>query len=386
MLELMKMELKKTWRSSSNIALFLILTLIFSAYFFTNYGVYAYTQGDYRSSITSVSNYLHRSVDKLAADKKTAPAKLLIEKQRLQLIQNLILAYSGDKIPQEINEATLAYDTYTLQQAKAGNFDSGYVISYPSIKADQSLLGLKKQALFFKYLTTHEVTEIPANQLQQPALNYIVNDVVYRVTSLVILFMFVIQLAFFFTSEKRTQTIALLNIAPASKFGLLFSKLFSFLIVTIPIFCLSLVLVYLLDGSFYGFGDLGYPFVYTTDGKNAALMGLGTFMLLFLLLLVIDLIFLASLSAFISLFTKSTGIMIAAAALPIIICKTGLLSGVLKNSAAYLPMAYFDIPNFILHTADWNVLPLFSGIGVVLLWSLALYGLSALILKQRQLI
>lgn len=391
MREQFRFDFKKNLLTSFNVVILIMFFLVLLASFFTNISKPATYLNTSKSLVNQVSATIQKNLQAMKdADAKTGTdehaEKIAEENERKAYLQNLVLEYVA-KTPdtQKINQLNLDYAQYNLAQIKAGKSADVKLIPYPGHDTTVSTVNLQKEIKFYQYLVAHKMAEVPTNMEHLPATNYLSYTLAYKIPAVLLLVLACLQMAQLFTIEKQNGTIKFLNNVPTSKFRLVTSKILSFFALTVPLFIVAVLGVLIITGLKYGFGSWRYPLMYSPDGKSAAIMTLGHFLGRYLLLLLMAVIFLATLSTLISLFTGNFGLVLILTCLPLLLTQSGLLAEAhLAPVVKFLPSAYFDFSGILLDTTKWPVGSLTMAFGVLVAWSVVCYAFSFFVLRRRE--
>ncbi|WP_125608101.1 ABC transporter permease [Lapidilactobacillus bayanensis] len=384
-----KFDLKKNLWSSFTVVIFLTFFLLLMTNFFSNLGTLPNYTAEIHDAYDDVSTDIQNELKVLRKDKhpdKHTQAMLARDQDQYLHISAIIMAYVGEQ-PAEINQVLLDYAQYNLKETQAVRAKTIRLVNYPGKETDYSLLGRKKDVFFYQYLLKHRLTEIPVIQENAPATNYLSYALIYRLAPILVLFVFAIQLAQIFTVEQQEGNLDFLNTVPANPLKTLTSKIGTFLLITPILLLLAGVVCFVIVGWKYGFGMWQYPLVYSLDGKQVEVLMLGKALILYVSFLLLVLIFLAVLSALISLFSHNFGVVLTVIGGVILLSEPAVLtSGTLKAVTKFLPIAYFDLPKIVLHQTTWSIASLPVGAVVLLGWSAVLYGLAALVIRKKQML
>ncbi|WP_225048117.1 ABC transporter permease subunit [Lacticaseibacillus kribbianus] len=391
-------DLKKNWRSATNVVMLIVFAALLLITFFTAQGgsdlsnrqtYQAYASAD--SIIQNQAWTLQKKSDKV---KLTAAEQRRLDRKMAQheYFKTILLAYSDvfspiihDQTTVKLasQKALLAYERYTLQETKAGRTDLA-IIAVPGKQPDASLLGRKLDVAFYQYLVDHKLVEIPVTRKNAPANNYLSNVFLYRLSPLLLLAVFAVQAALLFTGEKRSGTINFMNNLPTGKFAILVARMASFVCLALPLFLIACVLTYGLVAHYNGVGSWQYPIVFSPDGRSVATMMPAQFLLLYTGLILAGAVFLMAVSALTSLFSGRLGVNLAvlgavlATALPQV---AG--ASVLHGVAPFLPGSYLQVSQVVLHQTAAPILSVGLGALVLLVWAGALSAVAAVVLHRR---
>lgn len=386
MLEQIRVDLKKNYKSSFFYVIFIALVLILLPTFFIN--------------LKSTNKVFHQKLMTVVSEASTVNQQRLLEykedevknaegikleTQRRTYFQNILMEISSNDYDfAKINQANLDYAKFNLAEFEAGRGATILPIAYPQKDTAINQLSLQKNVSWYTYLVKHNLNEYLPGYFQAPAVNYLNNTLLYTTSSLLILFFFALQLAQVFTTEKRQGTIQLLNNLPQPKLKVLTSKLISAVILIVPAFLVALLSVFALNTK-YGSGKWDYPVQFVTNTHVIKIITMRHFMLLYLATIMLALLFLASFSAFVSLFSGNFGLILLAAVAPLLITLSGILQkGGLADLSAYLPFSYLDVSRALTNTTAWSVGSFGHGALVLIAWSLLFYLASYVVLRKRQ--
>ncbi|GEL14073.1 hypothetical protein FC15_GL000552 [Lapidilactobacillus concavus DSM 17758] len=328
-------------------------------------------------------------IKKLQQDKHpdlSTKAILEQDQEQYEYLSAIIMAYLGRK-PTEVNQALLAYAKYNLKETQQGRSSTIRLVDSPGKQTDYSLLGRKKDVFFYQYLLKHQLTEIPASQENAPATNYLTYAFFYRLTPILILFVFAIQLAQIFTVAQQEGTLDFLNTVPTNPLRTITSKLGTSLLIPPALLLIAALTCFVIVGVKYGFGTWHYPLVYSLDGQHVQSLMLGYALGLYLAFLLLVVIFLAVLTALVSLFSHHFSIVLTVVGGVILLGSPAVLSNhLLSKITTLLPIAYFDLPNVVLHQTTWPIASLPVGAVVLIAWTAILYGIAAVVVWRKQML
>ncbi|WP_071131863.1 ABC transporter permease [Enterococcus timonensis] len=386
MIEQFRLDFKRNFLTSFNVVILLAFALVLLSGFLNDLNSdVAINQSTTFTAIKSASATIQERIKGLNENPEENAEMLTAEKARLKYVQDMILLTAGPFDAQELNQLYLNYAKYNLQEIQAGRGESVVLLPFPDKELNVTETELKKDIALYEYLIAHQMAEVPSYFIKVPAIHYLTNTLLYRVPIFILLLFFCIQLAQLFTIDKHNGTSQLLNDAPTKKIKLLTSKIFTFFALTLPLFFIALGIVFLLNVSLYGLGQLDYPLIVSTGAESFQILTMANFLLLYLLLLLVILIFLATLSAFSSLFSGNFGVNLFVLVVPILLMQSGILaSGFLRKIAKFLPSSYLEVGKFLIRTTPWPVGSLTTGLSVLLLSAALCYVLSALVLQKRQ--
>ncbi|MDD6771803.1 ABC transporter permease subunit [Inconstantimicrobium porci] len=169
--------------------------------------------------------------------------------------------------------------------------------------------------------------------------------------SILIAIVVIILCADVVSSEFDSNTYKLLFTQPVSKSKILISKLLAMIILSVFILLFVLTIFFISLGIINGFGSSEYPIQYF---KNNVIqyIGIGKFIMLEITMLVCMIIFMASLSVFMSSLFKNTSMSMAVSIIISIALYMITTKGMLKSIASLNPFAYFDISSVLQGTAS----------------------------------
>ncbi|WP_461225738.1 hypothetical protein [Lacticaseibacillus suihuaensis] len=392
-------DLKKNWRSTTNLVVFVVFAALLLITFFTAQSGSDLSARQTYQAYASADNIIQNQAFAL---QKTADRRKLTTAERHRLtrkmaqheyFKTIILADAAVFSPTLTSmreakltsqKAVLAYQRYTLRETRAGRLDLA-IIAVPGKQPDASLLGRKLDVAFYQYLVDHKLVEIPVTRQTAPANNYMINVLLYRLSPLLLLAVFAVQAGLLFTNEKRRGTISFMNNLPTGKLAILTARMTSYVLLTLPLLLIAGAVTYGLVAQRFGIGSWRYPIVFSPDGQHVATMFPAQFLLLYTGLILAGAIWLMAVSALTSLFSGSLGVnlgVLAAVMLTALPQVTGL--SVLRGVAPFLPSSYLQVSSVVLHTTAGPILSVGAGVVVLLAWSAALYVVCAVVLHRRE--
>lgn len=388
MLEQIRLDIKKNYKSSFSLVIFIAFIMVLLPTYLTNLKTDPKT---FRQSIITAvskpSGDIQARLTILQQEETKDQDAIDLEMQRNTFLKDLLMEYTNAQYDfEKINQLNLDYAQFNLAEFQAGRDDLIVPIDYPKRESEVTKLDLEKNVQWYQYLLDHHLGEYVFGYVKAPAVNYLNFALLYSTSAIIFLLFFALQLAQLFTIEKQKGTIKFLNNLPHTKFKVLTSKIISFLALTVPSFLVALAIVFGLNVR-YGIGSWQYPVEYVTNQQTIKFMTMGRFVTLYIVLLLLVLLFLASLCSFFSLFTGNYGLILIVALVPILLMASGLLdSGLLGGISQFLPFSYLDIPRALTYTTTWRVGSFGEATLVLVGWSLLFYLASFVVLRKRQLL
>ncbi|MFD1393326.1 hypothetical protein ACFQ3L_07040 [Lacticaseibacillus jixianensis] len=387
-----RLTLKRSLHSVTNIVIAAAFFLLLMGTSFSHYGQLDTTQATQYSAYATADEAVAKTINDL---KKVKPASASVKaalKQKNQekyYLDQITLATAGGLSADvnEVNKAVLAHAKYSLRATEKDPQVPLQLIKYQGKPTSHKLIERKKDVAVYRYLYQHHMREIPVAAVKPPAANYVANALLYHVSPLLIIAVFIVWLAEFFTTDQREGNLSVTNTLPMNKTKVLLAKMGVAFTLALPLFGLSALAVYLVVGLGAGWGSFQYPIAYSPDGQQAEIMLLGHFLVLLLSALIAVFSFFVALSALVSLVASDMGTVLVADALVLLTGSAPVLgSKALSGAAKFLPSAYFDYSGLILHTAAWPSLGYGGGIVVLLAGASILVGAAGLIVHRRQLL
>lgn len=392
MREQLRMDFKNNFKNSFTWAIFVGFLLVFLTSFFyyfsdqraeeRNPNVPPAMHGSISGALSTVRDNLEVRQSKETLDE----AALKLENTRRKYLEDLIFAISAKPTDiDELNQLNYDYATFNLAEYEAGRGDLVVMIPYPYRDTTVNQMNLQNEVQWADYLLKHHIVETAISDYHIPAVNYLEQIFLYTVSPLMILFFCCLQMVHLFTLEKRNNTIAVLNNLPYAKFKILISKVVAFFGLTIPLIFGAALIAFLVDAHYYGVGPWSFPALFSPDSQHKVVTSIAVVLGLYLVVLLFVLLFLSSISALVSLFSKKFAVNLLALVLPLLIVQRGLPNlPALKLLDPFLPFSYFAIPSFIFQNTSWPVGSFVTGLVVLACWSGIFYGLSYLVLQKRK--
>lgn len=256
----------------------------------------------------------------------------------------------------------------------------------------------KMQQAVYDYLIKHDINVFPplaegTNAWNQLAFLSGLDDFNTPTNSLnttkvqftqVVLIVFCIILALYFTMEFRGGTDRLMAALPLRNSAQILKKLlfivgslFSTLLIVGTLFWLVMGL-----NPQYGFGSSEYVYSYLLPNSKVALMSIASYLPKYLLFVFLWLLLLTMLLFFLSLLIHDPVILIALAGIFIFAQNLGLLD-IKGKFATFIPMNYLNFPEIILSRGDYAAISVGQGVGTLLVWTVVFLLASILIIKKR---
>ncbi|WP_040535718.1 ABC transporter permease [Schleiferilactobacillus shenzhenensis] len=386
---LFKVTFKRDVQSTTNIVIFAALVILLLGTFFSQTGQANTTRGDLYNVYVTTDDGITNEVIALRKVKHRTAAQTARLNQKLTektyADQIIAAASASPAAADQLNRALLHYAQYALRQTQKDPRTPLQLIAYTDQPLDRSLLGRVKDVAFYRYLLDHHIQEIPTAAVHAPAINYLAGAFLYHVSPFLIIAVLLVGLAEFFTMDKRLGTIDFANTLPISKSKVLLIQGLLTCLLMFVLFLLAAVAVFLLVGSQNGWGTWTYPLVYSLDGLHARIMPLAQLMGMLVLSIFSLLVFFTAIGGLISLFVRTTGTHFLWASALLL---TGLPSvlGPATRLMPWLPVGYFDYAAVILHRTNWPTLGFGGGVGLLLGWSLLVFGGTGVLLHRRQLL
>lgn len=370
MFEQMRIDMKRYIKSRFAFFSFLLLALLFLASLFSGLGKAETQQLTALGAIQETASQVQAKADKLSKEKKTDEADR--EKERLTYLEPLISAYSSTGNTQTRNELNLAYANFNLQEFTAGRQKEIQLIPYPNKTQEITQASLQQDVLYYQYLVDHKIAEVP-DSCSQPAVNYVSNQLMYRISSVVLFAFLAIQAAHFFMLDKKQGSIRFLNVLPVSKHKLVMSKVWTFFLLNAGLFFVVAVIVFAVVTSLNGFGHLNTPFLQAMVGKTDVAT-IGQFLLAYGSLFIAGIFFLSMLSAFVSLFTRHFLSHIAWLLVVLVVVQFGWLQASQSHDwFYYLPFHYLDISTMLFGETSLFMHPVGLGVVILIDWAVVFY-------------
>ncbi len=359
---------------------------------FSHFGQQDTTQADQYMAYATAGETVAKTINKLKKVKPataTVKAELRQKKQEKYYLDQITLVASGGPAADldEVNKAVLDHAKYSLHATEKDPHVQLQLIKYAGQPTSRKLIERKKDVAFHTYLYQHHMREIPVASIKPPAANYVSDALLYHVSPLLIIAVFIVWLAEFFTTDKREGNLSVTNTLPMTKMKVLIAKIGVAFTIALPLFCLTALIVYVIIGLSAGWGSFQYPIVYSPDGQRASVMLLGHFLILFLGALIAVFCFFVALSALVGLFASDMDAVLVADVLVLLTGSAPVIgSKILSGAAKFLPSAYFDYSGLILHSAAWPSLGYGGAVAVLIVGTIMLLGLTSLIVHRRQLL
>ncbi len=370
MFEQMRIEMKRYIKSRFAFFSFLLLALLFLASLFSGLEKANTQQLTMLGAIQETTSQVEAKENQLSKDKKTEEANR--EKERLTYLEPLVSEYSSIGDAQTRNELNLAYANFNLQEFAAGRQKDIQLIPYPNKEQEITQASLQQDVLYYQYLVDHKLTEVPDSQ-NQPAVNYLSNQLIYRISSILLFAFLAIQAAHFFTLDKRQGSIRFLNVLPISKHKLVMSKVWTFFLLNTGLFIVVAVIALVVVTLLNGFGHLSTPIVQSMVGETDVAT-MGEFLLAYSGLFIAGVFFLSMFSAFISLFTRHFISHIAWMFALLVVVQLGWLQA--SNAHEwfyYLPFHYLDISTMLFGETSMFMHPIGLGAVILIDWAVVFY-------------
>lgn len=385
-----RITLKRSLHSVTNLVIAAAFFLLLMSTSFSHYGQQDSTQADLYGAYATAGQAVDKTItgiEKIKPASASVKAELRQKKQEKDYLDQITLVTSGGLSANldEVNRTILAHAKYSLRATEKDPHVQLQLIKYQGQPTSHKLIERKKDVAFHTYLYQHHMREIPIAAIKAPATNYLSDALLYHVSPFLIIAVFIVWLAEFFTTDKREGNIDVTNTLPMGKMKVLIAKIGVAFTIALPLFCLTLLAVFVVIGLSNGWGSLQYPIAYSLDGQHASIMQLGEFLLMFLGALVAIFCFFVMLSAIISLFFDDMGNILVANLLVLMTGSAPVIGSHFFGSGAnFLPSSYFDYAGLILHSAAWSSLGYGRGILILLAYSVILFGVATLILHRRQ--
>ena len=370
MFEQMRIEMKRYIKSRFAFFSFLLLALLFLASLFSGLAKANTQQLTMLGAIQETTSQVEAKENQLSKDKKTEEADR--EKERLTYLEPLISAYSSTGDAKTRNELNLAYANFNLQEFTAGRQKDIQLIPYPNKEQEITQASLQQDVLYYQYLVDHKLTEVPDSR-NQPAVNYLSNQLIYRVSSILLFAFLAIQAAHFFMLDKRQGSIRFLNVLPISKHKLVMSKVWTFFLLNTGLFIVVAVIALVVVTFLNGFGHLSTPIVQSMVGKTDVAT-IGEFLLAYSGLFIAGVFFISMFSAFISLFTRYFISHIVWIFALLVVVQFGWLQA--NNTHEwfyYLPFHYLDISTMLFGETSMFMHPIGLGAVILIDWAVVFY-------------
>lgn len=387
-----RITLKRAWHSTTNIVIAVAFFLLLMGTYFSHYGQQDTTQADLFSAYGTATEAVTKTITNLKKIKNPTTQTKTQLKQKAEeksyLDQISLAAAGGQNADVDVlNLAVLRYARYALRETRQHPQVALQLIKYQNEPLGRRLIDRKKDVALHTYLYQHHLREIPVAAAKAPATNYLINALVYQLSPLLVIFVFLVWLAEFFTMDRREANINVTNVLPLRKFKVMLAKVGVAGTLSIPLFGLTVLAVYGVIGLNNGWGSFQYPIAYSPDGQHATVILLGQLFLMLIGVFIALFCFFVALSALVSVFAKTMGTVLVIDAIVLLggsraISDSHALAGVTR----FLPSAYFDYPGLLLHSASWPVFGYAGGIMVLLIGAVLLLGLLGLITHRRQLI
>ncbi|MFD1397770.1 hypothetical protein ACFQ41_00430 [Lacticaseibacillus suilingensis] len=385
-----RITLKRSLHSVTNLVIAAAFFLLLMSTSFSHYGQQDSTQADLYGAYATAGQAVDKTItgiEKIKPASASVKAELRQKKQEKDYLDQITLVTSGGLSANldEVNRTVLAHAKYSLRATEKDPHVQLQLIKYQDQPTSHKLIERKKDVVFHTYLYQHHMREIPIAAIKAPAANYLSDALLYHVSPFLIIAVFIVWLAEFFTTDKREGNIDVTNTLPMGKMKVLIAKIGVAFTIALPLFCLTLLAVFVVIGLSNGWGSLQYPIAYSLDGQHAAIMQLGEFLLMFLGALVAIFCFFVMLSALFSLIASKMSSLLVAELL-VLLTGSSFMLGFTKLSPSFrfLPTAYFDYSAVILNSHTWPSLDLAGGINVLLSSTLALLGCTTFVIYYRQ--